>query len=73
VRVIDADGRVLGEKPVAIDDHAYSVSPDLRADFPNVHGRVNVTLDAAQGRVWGFVSVNDPKTPLPAQVYPRIR
>lgn len=72
VRAIDASGRVLGEKPLGIDDHAYSVSPDLRSEFPNVRGHVNVVLDAgAQGRVWGFVSVNDPKTPLPMQLYPR--
>ena len=30
-----------------------------------------VVLDAAEGRAWGFVSVNDPKAPLPAQIYPR--
>lgn len=72
VRLFDASGRTLGEKPLGIDDHAYSVVPDLRSEFPNVRGRVSVVLDAGgQGRVWGFVSVNDPNAPLPTQLYPR--
>jgi hypothetical protein len=72
VRVTAPEGRPLGEKQYAIDgDTGYSVSPDLRTDFPNVHGRNTVVLDAGSGQVWGFVSVNDPKVAMPAQLYPR--
>jgi 4-amino-4-deoxy-L-arabinose transferase-like glycosyltransferase len=71
VRVTAPDGHPLGEKQYGIDsDTGYSVSPDLRTDFPNVHGRNHVVLDAGNGQVWGFVSVNDPKVALPTQLYP---
>jgi len=72
VRVTSPDGHPLGEKQYGIDgDNGYSVSPDLHTDFPNVHGRNHVTLDAGNGQVWGFVSVNDPKVAMPSQMYPR--
>ncbi len=71
VRVTAPDGHPLGEKQYGIDgDTGYSVSPDLRTDFPNAHGKNHVILDTGNGQVWGFVSVNDPRSAMPAQLYP---
>ncbi len=71
VRVTAPDGHPLGEKQYGIDnDTGYSVSSDLRTDFPNIHGRNNVVLDTGNGQVWGFVSVNDPRVAMPSQLYP---
>jgi hypothetical protein len=71
VRVIGPDGRTLGEKAYGIPGDRHTVVPDLRADFPGVRGPVTITLDAGPGQVWGLVSLNDPKVPMPRQYYAR--
>jgi hypothetical protein len=71
VRIEDAEGRTLDDHSYGISVDRYTIVPDLHADFSAVRGPVTLVIDAGPGQVWGFVSVNDPKVPMPRQYYAR--